>query len=204
MRVRQHSRRGGADPPAAQRPGADPEREPRGEAGAGRGPRGVVGQAGGGGGRGEEKGGGGGDGADHAGECGVAAVVGRVEVLQREAGAGEDAVGVEADPAGVGVGGGYGGVGQGGAEGVCEWVAGHRGEHVCDDGPGDHGGKGVRGEEDWGHVAVSGKSCLVVRKGTKGQEMQLGSFSSWCCLVRIGLCPGCIRNGICSMLRVIR
>lgn len=94
--------------------------------------------------------------------------MGWVEILQQPACAGEDAAGVEAYAAGVGVCEGYGGVGEGGEEGVCEWVEGHRGEYVRDDRSGDNGGEGVRGEEDWGHVALSGESCLVVNG--KGME----------------------------------
>lgn len=89
-------------------------------------------------------------------ECSVETVMGRIEILQREARAGEDAVGVEADAAGVDARDGYRGVGQGPAEGVCGWVEGDRGEHVRDDGSGHHGGEGVCGQEDWRDVALSG------------------------------------------------
>lgn len=96
--------------------------------------------------------------------------MGGVEVLQQPARAGEDAPGVEADAAGVDVGGGYRGVGEGGEEGVREWVSGDRGEHVRDDGPGDDGGEGVCGEEDWGDVALSGESGLVVKGGEGARD----------------------------------
>lgn len=80
--------------------------------------------------------------------------MGRVEVLQFATGAGEDAVGVEAEAAGVDVFGGSGGDFEGGEEGVCEGDEGGWGGDVRDDGSGDHGGEGVCGEEDWGHGAV--------------------------------------------------
>ncbi len=77
----------------------------------------------------------------------------------------------------MGVCGGYCGVGKGGAERVCEWVEGDRGEHVCDDGQGDYGSEGVCGEEDWRDAALSGESCLVVRMG-KGERDAFEEFGA--------------------------
>lgn len=82
--------------------------------------------------------------------------MGGVEILQQPARAGEDAISVETHAASVDADSGYRGIGEGGKEGVYQWLEGHRGEYVCDDGSGDNGGEGVCGEEDWGDVALSG------------------------------------------------
>ena len=34
----------------------------------------------------------------------------------------------------------------------------------------------MRGEEDWGDVALSGKSCVVVKRGQWGKEIYLRGF----------------------------
>ena len=119
--------------------------------------------------------------------------MGGVEILQQPACAGEDAAGVETDAAGVGVCQGYGGVGEGGEEGLCEWVEGHWGEYVCDDGSGDNGGEGMCGEEDWGHVALSGEPCLVVNreKGAWDAFVEFSVKVAWFATDDVLVCKEC-------------